>query len=133
MLNIYLSHKISDGCKNDIKTQEENCKRAVAVGKCIEYNITKGKIDIYIPGGYSERFVGKAYRKGYMTVEQILEIDCDILAECDIVLCYIPEGDELNGGRKVEVKYAEKIGKPYFLFNTPEMAVNILIQYMTGH
>ena len=87
-------------------------------------------IEIYVPGGDTERFVSLALQFGYMTVKQVLAIDCKIIESFDMVICYVPEGDKLQGGRFVEVQYAEDIGKPFCVFSTTAAAVGFICHKM---
>jgi nucleoside 2-deoxyribosyltransferase len=132
MLKIYLSHRISGGGVEGVDAQKINCKEAVTVGKFIQDSFPK-TVDVYIPGGATEEFVRRAYAREYLTVEQILKVDCEIIDACDLVLVYVPEVDTLQGGRKVEFDHARETGKPVFVFDKVEKAVAFVENYMVGH
>ena len=131
MLKVYFTHRISGGLEDSIEAFKVNCEAAQMMAMNINWKIKS--LDIYVPGGPSEEFVGKCYQLGLLTVDQILAVDCDILATKDIVLCWVPEGDELQGGRKVEVNYARAHDKPVIIFATLDEAVTKLNSYMAGY
>jgi len=130
-MKIYLSRRISGGMEDPIEAFAENCRIAREIGQAIKEVIPS--TELYVPGGPTEEFVAKAFLKGFLTVSQIIEIDCDIIGTCDLVVCYVPEGDILQGGRKEEVEYARKIGKPVFIFDNPNQAVDFIFDQMMGH
>ena len=104
-MRVYMSHSIRGKLGNAATpaSLQENCLAAIETGE--EIRKACPWANIYIPAEH-EDFVQKAYDKKYMTEKQILEIDCDIIAECDILIVYVPAGDELQGGRKVEHDFA---------------------------
>ncbi len=73
------------------------------------------KLNIYVPAENDE-FVLIAYLKKYITVEQILDVDCDILAERDILLVYSPDG-YISRGMQVEIDHARNINKLILQFD----------------
>jgi len=83
------------------------------------------EIEMYVPAE-SEEFVGRAYRAGYISEKQILEIDCQIIDSCDMVIVWIPEGDSLQGGRLVEYRHAVEVGIPVLIFSELEEAITLL-------
>jgi hypothetical protein len=127
-IKIYLSHAISKGnASTPLENQQINCEVARRIGKVLKRELNRYiATDIYIPGGSTEQFVQKAYLKGYLSVDQILEIDCDIISECDFVLCYVPEFDQLQGGRKVEIEHASKNDIPYYVFEDTDHAIEFV-------
>lgn len=114
-MKIYLSHSIRGSAGKDATpTQMQlNCNTAIEIGKRLRK--TFPNIDFYIPGE-SEPFVQRAFDKKYMNEKQILDVDCSIIDSCDAVIIYIPEDDELNGGRLVEYDYATSKGIPLHTF-----------------
>lgn len=72
-------------------------------------------VKFYIPAE-SEPFVIRAIRKNYLTVKQVLEIDCMIIDDCNAVILHLPEGDELQGGRRIEYDYAIEHNIPVCVF-----------------
>ena len=130
-LKVYFSHRISGGLEDPKDIFEINC--LVARDFVEELQKAFPDVEFYVPGGPSEEFVNKAYKKSYLSVAQILNIDCDILAEKDVVLCLVPKGDKLQGGRQVEVEFARKISKPVYIVADIRHAINSLNEYITGH
>lgn len=119
-MKTYLSHKISGGDSNSSNAlQKKNCDEAVRVGKLISAAIPS--LELYVPGGQSEEFVSVALKKGFMTVEQVLDVDCTIIDGCEAVIVYVPTGDELRSGRLVEYDHAVKTDKSTFIFNENEV------------
>ena len=126
-MKIYLSHSIRGKLGNDSTPESlnKNCLAAIEVGNKIRLECPWASI--YIPAEH-ESFIQKAYNKGYMTERQILDVDCDIIAEQDILIIYVPEGDELQGGRLVEHDFAINEGMPIGLFKTAKEAVEFLTE-----
>ena len=110
MIKIYLSHRISGGDEcTPIENMEANCVEARRVGKIIERELNRYiAAEVYVPGGPTEQFVRRAWQKKMLTVQQIMEIDCDIIADSNFVLVYVPEDDRLQGGRAEEVHHSAK-------------------------
>jgi len=103
-LKVYISHSISGKMGTDA-TQEYmdvNNKKAIAFGKALSEEFPS--INFHIPGAYEE-FVGPAYRKGHLTREQILDVDCDIISRSNFIIVFAPD-DYISGGMKVEIDYA---------------------------
>lgn len=69
-------------------------------------------IEFYCPGEHDE-FVLLAYLNDYLSEEQILDIDCDILAKRDLLINYTPDG-YFSKGMLVENKEAGMCGMPIF-------------------
>ena len=124
-MKVYLSHPIRGklGSDSTPESLNKNCLAAIEVGDKIRQACPWA--DIYIPAEH-ESFVQKAYDKDYMTERQILDVDCDIIAEHDILIIYVPEGDELQGGRLVEHDFAINEYMPLGLFKTAKEAVEFL-------
>ena len=112
-MRIYISHSIR-GIKGKDATDDDmrvNNLKAISFGKDIRANF-KG-LDIYVPGDGDE-FVLKAYRSGYLTEDQILSVDCQIIDTCDAVLAFIPD-QYISNGMLVEILHAQDARKPVFL------------------
>jgi len=119
-MKVYLSHSIR-GSKGNAATQTEQkacCDAAIALGERISAEIES--LELYVPGA-NEEFVAIAYRKSYMTIDEILNVDCTIIDGCEAVIAYVPTDDELQGGRLVEVKHAIDIDIPVKVFNENEI------------
>ena len=124
-LRIYFSHPIRGklGPSCPIETQEKNCAAAIKIANRIRWACPE--FDIYVPAE-NEEFIQIAFGKKYITGDQILEVDCVIVDRCDITIVYVPEGDELQGGRKIEFDHAKEIGKPVIAYATAEEAIDFL-------
>jgi hypothetical protein len=129
-MRVYLSHSIT-GPKGSAATKEdmkENCDKAKLVAKTLR--AIYPEVEFYVPAE-SENFVGKAYTKGYLTIAQILEIDCDIIRECDAVIFYNIEG---SNGCKIELECTQNECIPYAIiapessFISTLRALNILFK-----
>lgn len=128
-MRVYLSHSIRGKAGNDCtpKGLRENCLAAIEIGN--EIRAACPWADIYIPAEH-EDFVQKAYDKKYLTEKQILDVDCDIVAEQDVIIIYTPDGyDSLQGGRLVEHDFAINECMPIGLFITVPEAVAFLTEW----
>ncbi len=124
-MRIYVSHPIR-GKNGDAATEEEkqaNCEAAIKWADLLRMNLglraTQGgglylgghwlthRDWIYVPAEHEE-FIGRAYGKGYLTEEQILDIDCEILKECDLLVVL----GEPSTGMRVEIGHAKSLNIP---------------------
>lgn len=116
-ITAYLSHSIR-GSKGINATEEEtraNCREAFELAKFIREHIPE--IDLYVPAEYEE-FVYRAYTCGYMTEQQVLDIDCQILESKDLHIVYVKDG-WVGGGIEVEVNHANEKNIPIvYICNT---------------
>jgi hypothetical protein len=128
-MRFYFSHPIRGGYgKNATATQiQKNCEKAILIANMIRNAIPS--IELYVPAE-SEPFVGRAYIKHYLTEQQILDIDCSIISNCEGVICYVPPDEPLQGGRKVELNYADKRAKWIFIFDNVEQVINALAEHI---
>lgn len=126
-MRVYLSHKIQGkaGASVSDDVMRRNLLDAIVVAEKLR-ELFPEKLEIYVPAE-NETFVNFAYKMGFLTVEQILEVDCKIIDCLDAVIVYDPEGD-LQGGRLVEYKHACKTNKPVHVFATVESAISWLTQ-----
>lgn len=128
-IRFYLSHPIR-GSKGKDATHvdmKENCDKAILIANLIRNAFPS--IEIYCPAEH-EDFVLLAYQKHYLSEKQILDVDCAIICGCEGVLVYVPEGDKLQGGRKVECDYAVADSKPLWQFDNVENVINRLAEYI---
>ncbi len=131
-MQFYLSHKIR-GAAGEAATnteQAENCKIAVEIAERIKDELPS--IDVYVPGGQSEQFVSIAYKKGYLDIDDILNVDCAIIDNCEGALFYIPKGDKLQGGRLIEYNHAVRENKPIYIFEDAQQVIVYLTKYIMG-
>lgn len=115
-MKFYLSHTIrgKHGDKATYTQMKANCDRAIAIANLIRSDLPS--IELYVPGEHEFPPVGYFIRKGYITAEQALEIDCMVIDECDGVIVFCPPDAPLQGGREVEYKYAVQNNKPVCIF-----------------
>ena len=124
-MKVYLSHSIRGKYGNDATAlqMKANCDVIKVIGEQIREAIPR--LDLYIPAEH-EDFVGIAYQKHFITEKHILDVDCEIINGCDAVIVYIPEADELQGGRMIEYKHAIRTKKPVYVFSEVECAIGYL-------
>jgi len=125
-MRVYFSHAIRGKAGSDAShdVQSVNCAVSrVMAGRINE--MLNGDVDFYIPAEH-EDFVQRAYDCGYIKESEILDIDCQIIDDCDAVVVFIPDGDCLQGGRKVEYDHCVKTGKPVCIFHRAHEAADWL-------
>ena len=130
-MKVYISHSIrGKQGKNATHTQmQENCDAVIVVAKQLRKALPH--IDFYVPAEH-EDFVQFAYDIGYLVEEEILEIDCLIIDGCDAVIVLVPDGDEIQGGRKIEYDHAVDSATPVVVFRLVGEAIEWLThQQMT--
>ncbi len=119
---IYMSHCIrgKSGSKATDREIWDNIEKYKSIGEelrayFIDWEKMDGfpKIELYVPADHEE-FVQVAWRKGYIDEEQVLDVDCDIVDRCSLLILF---GDYYSKGMKVEGNYAGKVGIP--IFNMP--------------
>ena len=124
-MRYYLSHairgKAGPGASYDV--QAKNCAEAIKVANYLRKLFPK--LELYVPAEH-ELFIQIAYDSGRLSEKEILDVDCKIIDRQDGVLFYVPEGDELQGGRKIEYDHAVAINKPVCIFHTPKEAVDYI-------
>ncbi|KKK69624.1 hypothetical protein LCGC14_2932150, partial [marine sediment metagenome] len=103
--------------------QAKNCAEAIRVADVLRRLFPK--LELYVPAEH-ENFVQLAYDGGYLGEREILEIDCLIINNLDRVISYVPEGDELQGGRKIEYDHAVATNKPVCIFHKVEEAADYI-------
>ena len=124
-MRFYLSHSIRGKAGLDASQdiQAQNCRDAILVANTLRKLFPK--LELYVPAE-NETFVQNAYDIGCLTIKQILWIDCSIIDNCDGLLVYVPQGDELQGGRLVEYRHAMVTNKPVAVFNKVSEAADWL-------
>ncbi len=128
-MKLYFSHKISGGGKTTSFTkQQKNCDEAILVANMVR--IALPPVEVYVPGEQTEEFVRIAYAKKYLTIKQILDVDCTIIDGCDGVIVYNPGDGALQGGRLIEYNHAVVTQKPVWMFSNVETVINQLAEYI---
>lgn len=111
-VKVYCSHYVRGpkGLKATEKDMKLNCHRATIHG--LELEAQFPDIDFYVPGAVDEP-IAVAYKRGYLTEERILQIDCEIIDTCQAVILLV-WGEHLSRGMQIEVDYAEVHNVPIF-------------------
>jgi len=130
MIKIYVSHSIRGKYGKDATAKEMNlnCQRAIKFGNGLRE--TFPEYNFYIPAEH-DLFVQKAYFKNYLTEEQILDIDCDIITECEAMLIYAPDG-HISRGMGVEMRFTSIWHIPTFLVNKDSVTIDFLGKFFRG-
>lgn len=125
MIKIYVSHSIRG--KKGLNATDEDMRRnndlAIIFGKALRRKIPG--VEFYVPGDHDE-FIIIAYRAGYLSEKQILDVDCKIVQGCNFMIAYTPDG-YLSRGMKVEIEYANENGIPVIIVSTLDIGGIILI------
>jgi len=117
-VKLYLSHSIRGkyGTDATVEQMELNCQRAMGIGNWLKKEFPQH--EFYVPAEH-DLFIQKAYFKGYLTEEQILNVDCDIIAECNALIIYTPDGF-ISRGMDVEIEFASIWHIPTFTITEPD-------------
>lgn len=110
MTKIYISHPIQ-GKHGKNATDEEmktNCQQAIEFGKVLRKRYPN--VEFYIPAEY-EDFVNRAYRLKFLSIRDILCVDCEIVKTCDAVLALAIDGI-LSNGMIEEISTAQSFNIP---------------------
>lgn len=107
-MRVYCSHSIRGkfGINATPTQMKENCNAMIELANQLRTALPN--IEFYVPAEH-EDFVQLAFDLDYLDEAEILEIDCLIIDHCDVVIVLVPDGDELQGGRKIEYDHA--VGK----------------------
>ena len=102
-IRAYVAHCIQGKQGADATTEqmEANNQKGIEFGKQLAKEFPN--IDFYVPG-YHDEFVLIAYKKGYLTIEQILNIDCVIVSRCNFLIVFAPN-DYISKGMQTEIDY----------------------------
>ena len=123
----YLSHAIrgKEGKDCTDYQQKKYCDAAIELAKQIRAACPW--LDLYVPAEH-EDFVKIAHAKKYITEQQLLDVDCDIVKDCGFLIIFVPEGDELQGGRLVEHDFAINECMPVGLVKDATDAIKFLTE-----
>lgn len=128
-MKIYISHAIR-GAKGDAATVEDmraNNDIALQFADIMRMNLAHWKVtgqsygftdsrssnfvivptdtELYVPAEHEE-FVQFAMDMGVLNVQQVLDVDCEIVKTCDMILCIGP----VSPGMQIEIDCAEANG-----------------------
>ena len=103
-IKAYISHSIAGKYAEKATTEQKlaNCDKAILFGEQLAKEFPS--IDFYIPGKH-EIFVITAFRKNYLTLEQVLDIDCNIVSQCNFIVVFSPD-DYISKGMQIEIDHA---------------------------
>lgn len=115
-MRFYLSHSIRGTLREKATAEQElaNCQKAMEIASELINKFPK--LELYVPGAHEFPLIRTLRDQGSVTVKQLLNADCAIIDNCDGIIVYVPEGDELQGGRLVEYNHAVATNKPVFVF-----------------
>ena len=129
-VNVYLSHAIrgAEGSDATQATMDKNCAEAMAFARDLHklFCHTVVPLSLYVPA-VGDEFVQIAYRRGLLTEEEILDVDCEIIDKRDILVAYSPEG-LISNGMKYEIDYAREHGIPTLIMS--DLSVDSLLELM---
>jgi len=130
-VRLYLSHAIrgTAGLDASHDVQAMNCAEAIRIANMLRAAFPK--LILYVPAE-NETFVQIAFDSGHINEKAILDVDCKIIDRCDGVLIYVPAGDELQGGRKIECDHAIATKKPVCIFSRIDEATDYLYARYRG-
>lgn len=126
-VSAYLTHAIR-GSKGPGATMEEiraNCMAALELAKFIREHIPE--IDLYVPAEH-EDFVFRAYTCGYVTEEQILDVDCQILEAKDLLIIFTRTGERIVGGVATELDRGNEMKKVVVYIDEADTLTNKIVK-----
>ena len=111
-IRAYCSHVIRGYMGSKCLEEQRNFNKAKAVewGKRL-WEYFGSNLEMYIPGANDEWAV-IGMQKGYLTIDQVLDIDCGIVAQADVLIVMDWEG--ISGGMKMEIAKAKELGIPIY-------------------
>jgi len=109
-IRAYISHTIRGKNGKDATDvqRKENSEKCILFSNALRKEFPN--IDFYVPGEHHE-IDTIAYRKEYMTEEQILDIDCEIISRCNFLAIFAPD-DYISKGMQIEIDHAVKHNIP---------------------
>ena len=109
-IRAYMGHSIRGKFGPDATDEQrkEHSEKAISFGNALRKEFPM--IDFYVPGEHHE-IDTVAYRKEYMTEEQILDIDCEIISRCSFLIVFAPD-DYISKGMQIEVDHCVKHNIP---------------------
>lgn len=110
------------GAKGDLATVEDMDRNCQIAKKNMEVlSLIFPQVDWICVAAY-DKVVQKLYKKGYVTVDQILECDFEIIEEVKNVLCHLWEPS--NGAEREYQKSLDSGGVALKLHDPPEIWMN---------
>lgn len=105
-IKAYVSHSIRGkfGVDATDEQMKANNDKAIKFGNYLRVQFPH--ITWYVPGDHDE-FVLIAYRKKYMSEEEILDVDCTIIDSCNFMVMFSPDA-YISRGMQVEIDHCMK-------------------------
>ena len=112
-IKLYMGHAIRgikgiNATETDMKANNLAAIRAVRVMRAYLHPLP---VEIYCPGE-NDAFVMIAHKRNFLNEEQILDVDCQIVGECDAFVFYAALGP--SKGAEIEMNYARHRDMPVF-------------------
>lgn len=129
-IRVYMSHPIRGPLKDKATTQDihRNCEYAIELAEMIR-TFLPVPVKLYVPGEH-EDFVHRAWQGQYLTIKQILEIDCNIIEFYgDLLLVFAPYGPPVEGC-SIEMEYAQNRKIPVIVFKDFEELSEKMIPFL---
>lgn len=130
-LTCYMSHHIRgpEGDSASHETQSKNKKHARAAAIRLRYEFPN--LRVYCPGDQDD-WADVGYRRGLLSMKQILDIDCAIIGERDVVILYDQYG-ELSGGMQIEKDHAVATDTPtHTIHDFSDESLHKLLVFLNG-
>jgi len=114
-IKVYLSHFIRgpEGSEATPDVIKANCDKAKEWGKAL-WLYFGNNLKLYVPAEHDEALL-IAMKKNYLTVDQVLDIDCTIVRTCDVLLI-AKWGAGFSEGMCREIDTAKRLGIPTRVF-----------------
>ena len=121
-IRAYVGHSICGKMGKDATDEYMKANNQKAINFGHELRRFFGNVEFYVPADHDE-FVMIAYRKDYVSIPEILDVDCIILSDCNFMIAYSPDG-YISHGMQVEIDHANKSGIPVLVI--PDASKNSL-------
>ena len=122
---MYLSHAIADGGTLNTEERAENRRKAYKFAGWLRDKFPQ--IRFFCPAEM-EVFVAKALKGEYLTLDQVLNVDCEIIKECEGLIAYTPKG-KTSKGMDIEIEFANANNVPVQnLYYADDMKEEALIE-----
>lgn len=107
---VYVSHPIRGNAENPTPEQIwRNCQMGVDVGRVLSFWFSS--VEFYVPGEH-DHFPQMAMSLGYLSVDDVIDIDCAILQACQAVVAVYPVGESPSAGMMEEINCADEFAIP---------------------
>ena len=133
-IKVYMSHAIRGayGAEAPEIIQEMYCNTAKMIAEqiravCEAMGMPPADLQLYIPAEHEE-FKRIVIDSNLLTIDEVIEVDCTILKSYDICVVYVPDGDELQGGRLIEHDFAVENMKNICVFGEAGEAAAFIVE-----